>query len=101
MAMNKEQFLQKLHDEQTAWEQFLVNVPVAQREQAGFYGKWSLKDVVGHVAAWERYMTGRLRAHLRNDTAAPHELWGEFIPPAALEDDALNDWMAAQISGRS
>jgi uncharacterized protein (TIGR02246 family) len=99
--MNKEQFLQKLHDEQAAWEQFLANVPVTQHEQVGFYGKWRVKDVVGHVAAWERYMTARLRAHLRNDAASPHELWGEFIPPTALEDDALNDWMAAQISERA
>lgn len=99
--MNKEQFLQKLHEEQIAWEQFLVTMPIAQREQAGTYGKWSVKDVVGHVAAWERYMTARLRAHLRNEPAAPHELWGEFIPPSDLADDALNNWMAAQLSAYS
>jgi len=99
--MNKPQFLQQLQAEQTAWEAFLATIPAAQREQADFYGKWHVKDVVGHVAAWERYMTGRLRAHLRNEAATPHELWGEFIPPADLADDALNDWMAAQLSNRS
>lgn len=99
--MNKAQFLQQLQAEQTAWEAFLATIPAAQREQADFYGKWHVKDVVGHVAAWERYMTGRLRAHLRNEAATPHELWGECIPPADLADDALNDWMAAQLSNRS
>ena len=99
--MDKAQFLQTLRDEQADWEQFLRAVPVTQREQAGVYGKWSVKDAVSHVAAWERYMTARLRAHLRNEPATPHELWGEFIPPADLSDDALNDWMAAQLSNRS
>jgi hypothetical protein len=80
-AMNKEQFLQTLQTEQALWEAFLTSISVAQREQAGIYGTWSVKDVIGHVAAWERYMTGRLQAHLRNDAATPNELWGEFIPP--------------------
>lgn len=99
--MNKEQFLQTLRNEQVGWERFLFNIPVTQREHANFYGKWRVKDVIGHVAAWERYMTGRLRAHLRNEPAAPHELWGEFVPPTDLADDALNDWMAAQLGNRS
>ena len=60
--MNREQFLQKLRAEQTAWEAFLASIPTGQGEQAGFYGTWSVKDIVGHAAAWERYATGRLRA---------------------------------------
>jgi hypothetical protein len=99
--MNKEQFIQKLQTEQATWEALLATIPAAQREQTDFYGKWRVKDVIGHVAAWERYMTGRLRAHLRNEPAAPHELWGEFVPPTDLADDALNEWMAAQLSNRS
>jgi hypothetical protein len=99
--MDKEQFLQKLRSEQAAWEAFLAGIPLAQREQTGFCGKWSVKNVVGHAAAWERYATGRLRAHLRNAAAAPHELWGEYVPADELQDDALNDWMAQQISGSS
>jgi uncharacterized protein (TIGR02246 family) len=99
--MHKEQFLQTLQAEQAAWEAFLTAIPNAQREQAGLYGQWSVKDVVGHVAAWERYLTGRLRGHLRNDSATPAELWGELVPPDELEDDALNDWMAAQLRARS
>ncbi|MCE7982130.1 MAG: ClbS/DfsB family four-helix bundle protein [Caldilinea sp. CFX5] len=99
--MNKAQFLQTLRDEQTNWEQFLHSIPITQREAAGLYGHWSVKDVVGHVVAWERYMTARLRAHLRNEPATSPELWGDFIPPTDLSDDALNDWMAAQLSSRS
>ncbi len=99
--MDKKQFLQQLRSEQATWEEFLTSIPAGQREQAGCYGHWSVKDVVGHAAAWERYMTGALRAHLCNGSATAHELWGEFIPSNELADDALNDWMAAQISGRS
>ena len=99
--MNKEQFLQKLQQEQNAWERFLLKIPHAQRQQKNLYGKWSVQDVVGHVAAWERYLTGRLRAHLRGDSATPPELWGEFVPPEGLADDALNEWMAEQLQDRS
>lgn len=99
--MNKEQFLQTLRFEQAEWETFLHSISVTRLEQADLYGTWCVKDVVGHVAAWERYMTGRLRAHLYGSTAAPHELWGEFIPSSDLSDDALNNWMAEQIGDRS
>lgn len=99
--MNKEQFLATLQAEQAAWEEFLTSIPVFQREQPGLYGTWSVKEVVSHVAAWERYLTGRLRTHLRNGSATPAELWGEFPPPTDLADDALNEWLAAQISGRA
>lgn len=99
--MNKEQFLRTLRDEQAAWEQFLAGIPADQRERPGACGHWSVTDVVGHVAAWERFVTARVRAQMRNGKAAPHEVWGEFIPDSSLRDDALNEWMAAQISGRS
>ena len=99
--MDKEQFLQRLQHEQNEWESFLMKIPRAQRQQRNLYGKWSVQDVVGHVAAWERYLTGRLSAHLQGVAATPQKLWGEFVPPVGLEDDALNEWMADQLQEHS
>lgn len=99
--MDKEQFLQRLQHEQNEWEHFLMKIPHAQRQLRNLYGKWSVQDVVGHVTAWERYLTGRLRAHLHGIAATPQELWGEFVPPGDLEDDALNEWMADQLKEHS
>lgn len=99
--MNKEQLLQTLRDEQTVWEQFLAEIPPNLRQRPDVYGTWSVKDVVGHVAVWERFMTAMIRAEMRNDKATPHEIWGEFVPTPDLADDALNEWMAQQIGSRS
>ncbi len=99
--MNQVEFLQYLRKEQVTWEAFLLTVPPALRAEAGACGQWSVKDVVGHVAAWERFVTGMIRAHMGHRAATPHELWGEFIPHAGLQDDALNEWMAAPLAVRS
>lgn len=41
--------------------------------EPGAAGDWSLKDVVAHVAHWERYMARRLQAVLRGETNIPPE----------------------------
>lgn len=99
--MDQTQFLACLLTEQAAWETFLATVPPGRRAVAGACGQWSVKDVVGHVAAWERFVTGLIRAHQRGNAAVPHELWGEFVPTGTLQDDALNEWLAAQLALRS
>lgn len=99
--MNKATFLQHLQAEQQAWEACLATVPLPLRATAGACGQWSVRDVVGHVAAWERYVTAMVRGEVRKTPATPQEIWGEFIPAATLADDALNEWMAAQLSQRA
>lgn len=101
VVMEQATFLQQLQTEQDAWEAFLATVPVAWQTTAGACGKWSVRDVVGHVAAWERYVTAMVRAESRKTPATPHEIWGEFVPPSTLADDALNEWMAGQLAQRS
>lgn len=99
--MNKEQFIQKLWDEQADWETFLGQVPAERLVQPGACGKWSIKDVMGHAAAWERFVTARIRAHLRGGMATGHEQWGMVVGDSSLKDDALNEWLAQQISSWS
>ena len=99
--MDKTEFLACLLAEQATWETFLATVPPDLRAATGACGQWAVTDVVGHVAAWERFVTGMIRAHQRNSAAVPNELWGEFVPTGTLQDDALNEWLAAQLAPRS
>jgi hypothetical protein len=99
--MDKQTFLGILRDEQRHWEAFLAAIPEHERDQPGACGIWSVQDVVGHVAMWERYVTALVRAHQRGGVAAPHELWGEFVPPPELADDPLNQWYVEQLKQRS
>jgi len=100
-AMKQASLQQKLRAEQSAWETFLATIPAPLQTTAGACGKWSVRDVVGHVAAWERYVTAMVRAAVRKTPATPQEIWGEFVPASSLADDALNEWMADQLRQRS
>lgn len=64
--MDKATFLATLRRERTAWDALLAEVGVlgeAQMTQPGVNGEWSAKDVVAHVAWYEREMVGLLRTH--------------------------------------
>jgi hypothetical protein len=103
--MNKVEFITKLGEEQIAWERFLGGFTAEQQLQPNVIGKWSVKDVVAHVAIWERYATAMVRAHVRSATGekppAPFEAWGLNVPPRELDNDPQNEWLVAQTSSWS
>jgi uncharacterized damage-inducible protein DinB len=49
-------------------ELLLAQLSVAQMNQPGAVGVWSVKDVLAHVAFWERYGANILRAVARGET---------------------------------
>ena len=49
-------------------ELLLAQLSVGQMNQPGAVGVWSVKDVLAHIAFWERYMIGILRAVARGET---------------------------------
>jgi hypothetical protein len=96
--MVKQEFLDKLQEEQCNWGAFLREVGEARMTQPNTCGKWSVKDVVAHVAIWTRFVTALVRAHHRKSAVAPHEMWGLYVPPSDLADDAQNEWLVAQYA---
>jgi hypothetical protein len=52
----------------TQLELLIARLTVAQMNQAGAVGAWSVKDVLAHIAFWERYGTGVVKAALRGET---------------------------------
>ena len=100
--MNKQAFIATLYEEQMAWEKFIGGFTPEQQVQPNVVGKWSVKDVVAHVAIWERYATALVRAHVRSPSGekppTSHELWGMNPPPRELDNDPQNEWLVAQTS---
>src|SRR5262245_24224768 len=65
-------------------------------EQPGVGGDWSMKDIVAHLTAWNRWIVARMRAGLRGEPA-PSPDWS-----SALEtDDEVNGWIYESYRGRS
>ncbi len=51
-------------------------------------GEWSVKDILGHIAYWEREMVRALECHLQGE------------PPYCFEVGDLDEWNAKQVEVR-
>src|SRR5581483_8436877 len=69
--MDKAQFIHTLQETREEWEALLTQIGEAQMLQSGATGKWSVKDVIAHVAWSEREMVPVMRSHV----LAGSELW--------------------------
>jgi uncharacterized damage-inducible protein DinB len=49
-------------------ELLVAQLSVAQMNQPGAVGTWSVKDVLAHIAFWERYAVNIIRAIKRGET---------------------------------
>lgn len=59
--MNKAIFLEMLQTGRAQWEALLAKVDQARVTEPGIEGEWSLKDILAHVAWYEREMVGILQ----------------------------------------
>jgi hypothetical protein len=61
-TMTQKEFINRVRRARKDWEQGVRGFEAAQMEQAGFSGEWSLKDVMAHIAWYEREMVQMLEA---------------------------------------
>lgn len=59
--MNKAIFLETLQTGRAQWETLLAKVDQARMTEPGIEGEWSLKDILAHIAWYEREMVGILQ----------------------------------------
>ena len=59
------------------WEALLARVPVERVDEPGVKGQHSVKDIVAHLAAWERHAGERLRRLVRREALEP-------LPPSGM-----------------
>ncbi len=54
--MNQEETLQKLAASRQALEQAILHLSAAQLTAVKVEGVWTIKDIIGHLSAWEQVM---------------------------------------------
>ncbi len=92
---SKAQLLKDIHTERRRLEKTLATLSAAEMVQEGVVGTWSVKDVLAHLAAWERLFLEWYQAGLQG--GAPATL---PVGMGKRAIDALNEKIYAQNEGR-
>ena len=77
----QEEIVTHLHTERRRLEKNLARLTSAEIEQPGVVGKWSIKDVLAHLAEWESWFPGWMAASRRGEsvvTPAPDLGWDQL-----------------------
>ncbi len=94
--MKKSELLNWLQKEYQEWEALLAQIGPTRMEQPGVNGEWSMKDLIGHLTGWNRWLVARMQAAQRSEPEPPPP-W-----PAHLEaEDDINAWIYETYRGRS
>ena len=111
--MTKHQFISKLLQERDKFELLLNRVGYTrQMTLKGVSGKWSIKDILAHILAYEQYIADRMHEILHNQVYTPCKTQtaldafaDEFGYPdfgsALLDDDAPNAWVVEKYKNVS
>ncbi|HWK98323.1 MAG TPA: DinB family protein [Parapedobacter sp.] len=85
--------MELLKDQLTTFPEFLANITAGKSEFAYAEGKWTIKEVVGHIIDTERVMAYRALRFGRNDTK---ELIGfepdDFVANARFNERSLDSF---------
>ena len=107
---HKEIFLARLMLERDKFELMLNRVGYARRMTLkGVIGKWSIKDILAHILAYEQYIADRLNEILHGETYSPCKTqnaldafldefgYPDFGSPL-LDDDGPNTWVVEKYA---
>lgn len=105
MQTSKKQFIEKLMRERDKFELTLNRVGYTRRMTLkGVTGKWSIKDILAHILAYELYIADRMNEILHGQEYAPCKTqtaldafldefgYPDFGSPL-LDDDEPNAWV--------
>ena len=106
----KETFLARLMHERDKFELLLNRVGYTRRMTLkGVSGKWSIKDILAHILAYEQYIADRMHEILHGETYIPcrtqnalDAFLDEFGYPdfgsSLLDDEGPNAWVAEKYA---
>lgn len=80
---NKVELLQRMQDGYRAFVTLLTPLSEEQMTTPGVNGDWAIKDILVHLATWQRRMAHRVEALARNDETNPNR-------PAINTDEEMN-----------
>jgi hypothetical protein len=84
-TMNKQQLIEQIRQERTAWETLLAEIGEDRMVQPGVTGDWTFKDTLAHLITWWRREVARLEAARQNERPPDH--------PAPREVEVINRWV--------
>jgi hypothetical protein len=94
--------LRELETQCNSFEEFLYSIPAEKENYAYAPGKWTIKELVGHVIDTERIMTYRLTCFARNDsTELPGFEENSYVANAHFNDRRLDSFAKEFKSLRS
>ena len=109
----KQIFLARIMHERDKFELLLNRVGYARRMTLkGVLGKWSVKDILAHIFAYEQYMADRLNEIVHGETYIPCKTqnaldafldefgYPDFGSPL-LDDDGPNEWVTEKYKNVS
>lgn len=72
--LSKPQLLEILGSRRAVWDTLLSSIDEARMDIPGAAGQWSVKDIVSHITAYERWLVEWLGAASQNTFPAPSPL---------------------------
>ena len=89
--MDKATLLKTLTETRAAWEELLSQIDEEQMQKPGVAGKWSVKDVIAHIAAGESGIVPVLRTRISSDLLNVSDDERNEIEYQQNKDRPLND----------
>ena len=71
-------------------EAVLARIPEDRMLEPGVTGEWSVRDLLAHIAGYERYVSALIFGELEGRTPTNQDFYGRDDPPTP-EDDANDD----------
>ena len=79
--LSKADLLRGIRSEYTLLEETLAGLSERQMMQQGVEGDWSVKDIIGHIASWQKRMVGWVTQALQGE-----------IPKTEESIDQMHQW---------
>ena len=90
-----------LADMRASWDEteaVLASIPEDRMLEPGVTDEWSVRDLLAHIAGYERYVSALIFGELENRTPTVQQFYGrddEPTPDDDLNDDTSNAWVVA------
>ena len=93
--MDKAELLDRVESARAGLDRLLVEVGETRMEQPGVMDDWSVKDILAHVMAYDRWTAAQLNAAREGREATPQEAFGLDAPPPGADTLDLDTRNAA------
>lgn len=95
LPTTKTELLERMRVGRAAWDERIARVDPETLTEPSLAGGWSAKDLIAHVAAYERWTAAQLRALRTGRPLTNLEQYGTAEPPAGFDALDLDERNAA------